>query len=941
MSTSDVIINIVPNKEAANSNAVVSCQKTGAYKTLENNTDNKPAAARKIELEYTDRFNKKRPSFGIVPTVAALPSTTTTTTTTTTPVPDCANSTSSVKMMGWYAGDRILSPIGYAPYGNETYVYGDEVVRYETGVWLYTNAGSEIVRAYSYEQWPWLAEWPAPYDSEKICDPANIVTTTTTTTTLPPNPFLYGVDVNGDIWEVDVANKSFAILAKAFDQNKQLYVNGVSYDSVRDHIYYFKGPQPLTQSGTTYNWYSLNYLSQSSNANNNGSVFTTRLMQSLPIGAAYYNNRIWFFKSQNSNILQVVSLDYSRSYVMASFAIDYLREYLIDNIDASQNEIGDIAIDCNTGIMYVLNTNGRFFSINLNSPTNTFNLIRPANSDVPRSPQLAFNTNYSTLYCHGSENGDWYTIDKTSGNVTSLNFKSILNDVVGNKGLVDIAGARSLSRIPSGGYAQPWEISIQTTDINQEFSLVVSGTAINIVIDWGDGTKCRYLSAGTRTYTYPNAGTYTIKISGNLGTNGNIKLGTTVQNRPRLKSVGIIPNIPGLVNFKQTFLGCTALNSVPENLFVNYPDLNMNVFDSTFSGCSGLTTIPENLFKNQTKLGKGDFYATFNNCAGLTTIPENLFRYNTSVGSASFNYTFAGCTSLNSIPADIFRYNTSVDNLSFLAVFDKVTIPTATYNDILVSLNTYLGSKTGMQFNGGNSKTSGSGTTARDSLVAKKWTILDGSDLVLHLDSQNSNSYTGSGIVWNDLSGFNNSAKLINGAYYDGQHMIFDGRDDYAEVLNNAYINDCLNSNFTFDIWVYLYSIQISQYGPKIVSKGGYFYPGLNGIAFNGTTGVNLQYKNSAGTLIGRGNISITPNTWVNLVYTRSNGVISVYKNGQFVNSATDLYDFRSNYNLRIGSNYQPDNQAKQKIAVLKQYRKSLTSSEILASYNALSGRFV
>jgi len=486
-----------------------------------------------------------------------------------------------------------------------------------------------------------------------------------------------------------------------------------------------------------------------------------------------------------------------------------------------------------------------------------------------------------------------------------------------------------------------WQVSIQTTANNQNFSISLTGSIINILINWGDGSTLSYNSSGVKNKTYASSGTYTITISGSLGAGGNIKFGSNDLDKQRLKSTGIIGIIGGICNFKQTFMGCVSIASLPDNLFQYYPNVNLNVFDSTFSGCSGLTAIPENLFKNQTKLGKGDFYATFNNCTGLTSIPENLFRYNTSVGSASFNYTFAGCTSLNSIPADIFRYNTSVDNLSFLAVFDKVTIPTATYNDILVSLNTYLGSKTGMQFNGGNSKTSGGGTTARDSLVAKKWTILDGSDLVLHLDSQNSNSYTGSGIVWNDLSGFNNSAKLINGAYYDGQHMIFDGRDDYAEVLNNAYINDCLNSNFTFDIWVYLYSIQISQYGPKIVSKGGYFYPGLNGIAFNGTTGVNLQYKNSAGTLIGRGNISITPNTWVNLVYTRSNGVISVYKNGQFVNSATDLYDFRSNYNLRIGSNYQPDNQAKQKIAVLKQYRKSLTSSEILASYNALSGRFV
>jgi hypothetical protein len=367
------------------------------------------------------------------------------------------------------------------------------------------------------------------------------------------------------------------------------------------------------------------------------------------------------------------------------------------------------------------------------------------------------------------------------------------------------------------------------------------------------------------------------------------------------------------------------------------------VFDSTFASCSGLTSIPANLFKNQINLGKSAFYATFNNCTGLTSIPENLFRYNTSVGSASFNSTFSGCTSLSSIPADIFRYNTGVDSLSFVGVFDKVTIPTSTYNGILASLNTYLGSKTGMKFNAGNSKSSGSGTTARDALVSNRWTILDGSDLVLHLDSQNSNSYAGSGIVWNDLSGFNNNAKLINGAYYNGQHMIFDGSNDYAEVLHNAYLNDCLNSNFTFDIWVFMNNPQIRPFG-KIISKGGYFAPGFNGISLatnNSVVSAFWQYRTSTGSVSTLLGTSLTSNGWTNLVYTRSNGVLSLYKNGQFVSSVNNTYDLRSNYNLRIGSNYQPDNQSKQKVAVLKQYRTSLTSSEILANYNALSSRFV
>ena len=90
------------------------------------------------------------------------------------PLPSCSDATAQVLMTGanaiWPHGPRLLSPIGYAPYGLETYQYGDEVVRYETGVWIYANnAGiGEIARVYSYASRPWLATWPN-FSAEKVC----------------------------------------------------------------------------------------------------------------------------------------------------------------------------------------------------------------------------------------------------------------------------------------------------------------------------------------------------------------------------------------------------------------------------------------------------------------------------------------------------------------------------------------------------------------------------------------------------------------------------------------------------------------------------------------------------------------------------------------------------------------------------------------------------
>ena len=89
----------------------------------------------------------------------------------------CTDEVAQVLMTGanaiWSYGPRLLSPIGYAPYGLETYQYGDEVVRYDGSAWIYENVNpenplGEIARSYSPVAWPWLATWPG-FIATKVC----------------------------------------------------------------------------------------------------------------------------------------------------------------------------------------------------------------------------------------------------------------------------------------------------------------------------------------------------------------------------------------------------------------------------------------------------------------------------------------------------------------------------------------------------------------------------------------------------------------------------------------------------------------------------------------------------------------------------------------------------------------------------------------------------
>ena len=86
-------------------------------------------------------------------------------------VAGCTDTVAKLLMYGTAPFEqRTLSPIGYAPYGKETYQYGDEVVRFDGSAWIYSNATyGELVRVYSVVDRPWLVPWPSPYFAKRLC----------------------------------------------------------------------------------------------------------------------------------------------------------------------------------------------------------------------------------------------------------------------------------------------------------------------------------------------------------------------------------------------------------------------------------------------------------------------------------------------------------------------------------------------------------------------------------------------------------------------------------------------------------------------------------------------------------------------------------------------------------------------------------------------------
>jgi surface protein len=215
-----------------------------------------------------------------------------------------------------------------------------------------------------------------------------------------------------------------------------------------------------------------------------------------------------------------------------------------------------------------------------------------------------------------------------------------------------------------------WELGIETTPTEKEFGIsVASGTDPNIYISWGDGEYEHVESTVAITHTYDTAGNYTVRLLGSFNSGGNIRIGTTAANRTRLKSTSVIPEIPGLLTFNQTFYGCSSLSAIPSGLFENNTTVSTFGFVLTFYDCSSLSAIPSGLFDSNTAVSTSGFFQTFLGCSSLSTIPSGLFDNNTSVSNSGFQQTFQACSSLSAIPSGLFDNNTAVADSGFMQTF--------------------------------------------------------------------------------------------------------------------------------------------------------------------------------------------------------------------------------------------------------------------------------
>lgn len=257
------------------------------------------------------------------------------------------------------------------------------------------------------------------------------------------------------------------------------------------------------------------------------------------------------------------------------------------------------------------------------------------------------------------------------------------------------------------------------------------------------------------------------------------------------------------------------------------------------------------------------------------------------------------------------------------------------YSNVTFNVSTNLSFKPNdfVQLNGSLITTTTTTTTAAP--------IVTGG-LVLNLDAGNPASYSGTGTVWTDLSGFNNDGTLVNSPTYssgNGGYIQTNGSSNYINIPASASINV---STLTVSIWfrnisaISGYPSMLHKASSNSSTNGWYTYLEGGGLTFAVKAG--SPFSGGSTCLSG----PLTLNTWYNITATIVAGATTnLYLNNVLVSTNNATENFTTTDSIRIGRaqtsfwNYWGGD-----VGQVLLYNTVLTGGQLTQNYNATKTRF-
>jgi hypothetical protein len=222
-------------------------------------------------------------------------------------------------------------------------------------------------------------------------------------------------------------------------------------------------------------------------------------------------------------------------------------------------------------------------------------------------------------------------------------------------------------------------------------------------------------------------------------------------------------------------------------------------------------------------------------------------------------------------------------------------------------------------------------------------------DLVIHLDAGDPNSYSGTGTTWSNLvSGTSFDFTLVNGPVYNADeygYFQFDGANDYA--TKNSVFNFADYPSFSVEAWVYpdnsssdhsicgQWQSTTAGFGPCIL----YLDVGDSAVGYDWIVRLTTGSTARIGTTTANGNMT----EWNHVVATFSSTQIQLYVNNSLIGSASTGAGIVDGTNEGIAIGADRDSGGRYwdgKISQFRIYEKVLTSDEVTSNYNARKARY-
>ena len=224
--------------------------------------------------------------------------------------------------------------------------------------------------------------------------------------------------------------------------------------------------------------------------------------------------------------------------------------------------------------------------------------------------------------------------------------------------------------------------------------------------------------------------------------------------------------------------------------------------------------------------------------------------------------------------------------------------------------------------------------------------------LVLYLDAANLKSYPGSGTTWNDLSGNNNNAPMVNTPTYSNLKngaFTFDGvGTNYFNLYSKASL---VNVNAgTVGGWVRFADLNTTSNNNVFLSYGGNAYGGgflLQSAGLNGSN-YRLEFTIWGGSIIGYPEPALNladssqyQNQDIYMIGTWTTSEVKLYINGVIRATVSTNAALPSRSTLRISSEGNRARGVNGNVYNCSIYNRALSAQEILQNYNATKGRYL